>query len=189
MVSRLPRCFGVPRMRYNMGMLMQSQQFKNIDIVNMRTGHPVAKITNPIIDPFKLEIAGFYTTHPTENILLVRNLRELNRKHVMIDDTDTFSSKNELPRLTEVLEINYELKGKHVVTHSKKRLGKIEEYIIDTVSFQIQKIHVSQPIWRSLGGSLLIIDRKQVIEVNDKTVTVSDATIQSGALATQQNPT
>lgn len=176
-------------MRYNAGMLMQSYQFKDINIVNMRTGQPVAKLVRPIIDPFKLEIAGFYTTHSPENILLVRNVRELNRKQVMIDDTDVFSSKDELPRLRDVLEINYELKDKRVVTHSKKRLGKIEDYIIDTISYQVEKIHVHQPIWRNLSGSTLIIDRKQILEVDNSVVTVSDATMESGALATQRTPT
>ncbi len=176
-------------MRYNVGMLMQSQQLKDVDIINMRTGQPVAKVIRPIIDPFKLEIAGFYTTYQQNNILLIRNIRELSRKQVIIDDTDTFSNKNELPRLQELLELDYQLKGKRTVTQSKKRLGKIEDYIIDTLSYQIQKLHVSQPLWRSFNGSTLIIDRKQIIEVNNNAVTVSDATVQSGALATQHTPT
>lgn len=170
-------------------MLMQSQQLKDIDIVNMRTGQPVAKVIRPIIDPFKLEIAGLYTTYQQDNILLIRSIRELNRKQVIVDDTDTFSNKNELPRMKEMIELDYQLKGKRVVTQSKKRLGKVEDYIIDTLSYQIQKLHVSQPLWRNFSGSMLIIDRKQIIEVNNNAVTVSDATVQSGALATQHTPT
>lgn len=176
-------------MRYNADMLIQSHQFRDTQVINMRDGQPAAKIVRPIIDPFKLEIAGFYTNHHPENILLVRNLRELNRKQVMVDDTDTFSSKDELPRLKEVLDINYELDGKRVITHNKKRVGKVEDYIVDTVSYRIEKIHVHQPVWRSFSGGTLVIDRKQILEVDNHKVTVSDATIESGALAAQQTPT
>lgn len=189
MRSALSRSDGLCQIRYNAGMLMQSYQFKDIAVINMRSGQPEAKLTQPIIDPFKLEIVGFYTTHTPENILLIRNIRELNRKQVMVDDTDTFSTQDELPRLKEVLDINYQLKGKRVVTHSRKRLGKVEDYIVDTISYHIEKIHVHQPLWRNFSGSTLIIDRKQILEVDNVTVTVSDATIESGALATQQTPT
>ncbi|PSO45187.1 hypothetical protein BRC21_00365 [Candidatus Saccharibacteria bacterium SW_7_54_9] len=176
-------------MRYNADMLMQSRQFQDIRVINMRDGQPTTKILRPIIDPFKLEVAGFYTDHKPENILLVRNIRELNRKQVMIDDVDALSSKDELPRLKEVLDINYQLGGKRAVTYSKKRLGKVEDYIVDTVSYRIEKIHVHQPVWRSFSGGLLIVDRKQILEVDNHKVTVSDATIQSHGLATQQTPT
>lgn len=167
-------------------MLIKAQQLDNLDVIDMRSGQPVAKLGRPIIDPFKLEVVGFHTTHQTESLLLMRNIRELNRKQAIIDDEEDFSVAEDLPRLKEVLDIDYNLTGKKVYTQSKKRLGKVEDYIIETLGFQIQKIHVHQSVWHSFTGSTLIVDRKQIIEVNDDAITVSDATVQSGALAAQQ---
>ena len=159
-------------------MLIQSGQMNHVEIVNMRTGQPEAVAERVIIDPFRLHVCGFYTTHDP-SILLAANIRELNAEQILIDDVDAFSAREELPRLEEVLSIDYQLSGKRVQTHSKERLGSVEEYVFDSLDFKIQKIYVHQPLWRNLNGQTLIVDRKQILEVNDKHVIVSDGTIKA----------
>lgn len=168
-------------------MLLQSHQFKELPVISMRTGEQVTQVLEPIIDPFRLEICGFYTDYEEASILLLRSAREVGHKQIVIDDLDALSTPDELPRLEEVLRLRYELHSKRVITQSKQRLGKVEEYIIDTLSHKIQKLHVHQPMWRNLQGSTLIIDRQQIISLDDKEVIVSDTAVKSTALATQQS--
>lgn len=168
-------------------MLLQSRQLRSLPVVSMRTGGTLAYTRDPIINPFQLEISGIYTTHDDGSILLLHTIREIAPKQVTVDDSDAFSHQEDLPRLEEILRLNYELIGKHVTTQSKQRLGKVEDYVVDTLSHKIQKIHVHQPLWRNFHGSTLIIDRQQIISVNDRSVTVSDGITNSTALATQHS--
>ena len=159
-------------------MLIQSGQMHNVEIVNMRTGQPEASIQQGIIDPFRLLLCGFYTSYEP-NILLTSNIRELNLEQALIDDVDAFSAKSELPRLEEVLSIDYQLLGKRVQTRSQKNLGKVEEYVFDSIEFKIQKIYIHQPMWRNINGQTLIVDRRQILEVNDKHIVVADAIVEA----------
>jgi len=154
----------------------------------MHTGSPVAEITGVIIDPFKLEVAGFYTTNTPENILLPQNLREMNTRRAIIDSSDVFSNRDELLRLQEVLDMCYVLEGKQVVTKSGNKLGKTESYVVDTLSWEIQKIYAHRPVWKSLSTGTLVIDRKQVVEVSASTVVVEDAILRKPRLTAEPVP-
>ena len=60
-------------------MLKLSNSFKNISVMSLRTGAPVAKVLTPIIDPNNLKIEGFYCADSISRnklVLLVQDIRE-----------------------------------------------------------------------------------------------------------------
>jgi uncharacterized protein YrrD len=61
-----------------------------------------------------------------------------------------------------------------VITVSRKKIGKVSEFTVDDKSFFIQKIYVSQSIFKNLTGSNLILDRNNIIEITYKYVIVKD---------------
>lgn len=181
-------CFTITwRPLYNMVMLIQSRQLHDSPIVSMRTGYVVTRLQQPIIDPDKLEVCGFHT-HQDNAVLLFNDVREITPKQAVIDDADVLSSPDDLHRLQEVLALDYQLPRKRTLTQSKQNLGTIEDYVIDTLSGKIQKLHVKQPLWRNFSGGTLIIDRGQILEVSDKFVLVSDAVIRAQHALNPQPP-
>lgn len=168
---------------YNEVMLLTSAQLQNLEVTSLQTGQPIGQTLAVIIDPFKLRVAGFYLDANTDNILLAGDMRELSPQRILINSTDVLTNEAELPRLAEVLAMNYELVGKKVMSRSKQRLGSVEAYVIDTLNTEIQKLHVRQPLLRSFSGGTLIVDRRQIVEINDRMVIVEDAAAQKPAWA------
>ena len=117
-------------------------------------------------------------------VLLSQDIRQTDGGKIFVDSIDEITPTHELVRHQSMFDINFQINGKPVRTTSNKELGKVEEYVINTLSWQIQKIYVKQPIFKSLSGGTLVIDRSQITEVNDKEVVVSDATAAKPALAT-----
>lgn len=162
-------------------MLRLSQQFLDIPIISVHAGHLVARTSGLIINPHALTIAGILCDYPrtkTEMILVPQIIREISPKGIIINHEEDLAEPDELVRLKEIVELSYELPGKSVVTESKQKLGKVSDFVVDDSSWEVRKIHVNKPLWRSIAGRPLIVDRNNVINVNDKEITVKDATVE-----------
>ncbi|HUB94250.1 MAG TPA: PRC-barrel domain-containing protein, partial [Verrucomicrobiae bacterium] len=94
---------------------------------------------------------------------------------------------NELIRMADLFRINFTLLGKPVVTSSGTKLGKVSDYAVNTDNMFIQKMYVSQSMFKNFNGGNLGVDRSQIIEINDKKVIVADLTqkmpARAGAMA------
>lgn len=158
-----------------------SQQFINTPILSIHAGHIIGHISNPIINPHNLSIIGFYCQSLRGNgqlILLPQNIREATKEGFVINHEEDLAEPDELIRLKDVLALAYELKGKAVVTESKKKLGKVSDYVIDDVGWKVVKIHVARPAWKAVFESALIIDRAQIQSVTKRAVVVKDASVE-----------
>ena len=169
-------------------MLLQSKNILNSKIFTLHTGQSIGQITALIINPHKLEVVGFYCQGRWNKpmVLLAQDVRQVAASKVIIDSADEITATTELHRLQEILEINYNLIDKPVRTESKRRLGKIEEYVVNADTFLIQKLYVKPSVFKSLMTNSFVVERQQVVEVSDAYVTVSDATMRKPALAPQQ---
>lgn len=160
---------------YNRGMLQLSSYFLNKPVLSLRSGTPIAQVAAPIINPKNLKIEGFYCEDMDSDnmlILLIQDIRELSKKGYIVDDFDVLVTPDELVRLQDVMEIQFELMKKRVETVDKTKVGKVHEYAVDSNSMYIQKMYVSQPFWKNLAGGSLSVDRSQVIEVTRKRIII-----------------
>lgn len=157
-------------------MLLLSARLHNIPLLSVRTGARIGTVLAPIINPNNLHIDAFWceTVHSKSNVILLdMDIREFSMKGIIIDDHLGLSDPEDLVRLKTVLEIDYNLIGKSTMA-SKRKLGKVSDYAIDTASLFIQKIYVQPPVWKSgLDGNKLTFDRISVIEVTDTHIVVS----------------
>lgn len=164
-------------------MLIQSKHLEGAKVLSLHTGQPVGELAEPIINPNKFKVDGFYVTGPWQQqskqpmILLSQDIREIAARRVLINSIDEITPLNELIRIKDVVKLGYSLVAKPVRTESKQRLGKVDDYVINTEGFSIQKIYVKQSLLRSMSMHSLVIDRSQIVEINDKQVVVSDTTI------------
>lgn len=169
-------------------MLQLSESLLNKPVMSLRTGQPVATITNPIINPNNLKIEGFYCTDrfdKNELVLLYQDIRDIIPQGFVIDDHDVLVDPAELVRLKDIMAISFTLIGKPVVTLSKHRVGKVSDYATELETMYIQKLYISQNVLKSFTGGSLGVERNQINEITDKKIIINDLlkTVPAGAIA------
>lgn len=163
-------------------MLQLSNALLNKSVLSLRTGTPIAQILGPIINPDNLKIEGFYCDDRFEKkhlVLLYQDIREVLPKGYVVNDHDVLTDPDELVRLKKVMDINFELIGKQVVTTEKQKIGKVSDYATEIETMYIQKIYVAQSILKSFTGGALSIDRNQVNEITPRRVIINELTSSS----------
>jgi sporulation protein YlmC with PRC-barrel domain len=159
-------------------MLQLSNALLNKSVLSLRTGAPIASITAPIFNPNNLKIEGFYCQDRFDKkkdlILLYQDIRDIMPDGYVVNDHDVLVEPGELVRLKDVLELNFELIGKQVVTVNKEKIGKVSDYATEMETMFVQKIYVSQSIIKSFTGGSLSIDRGQIQEITPRRIIISD---------------
>lgn len=158
-------------------MLKLSASLINQPVVSLRTGSPVATAESAIINPNNLKIEGFYCLdHFSKRrlILLAQDIRDLVPQGMVINDHDVLVEPGELIRLKSVLEIQFELIGKHVKTAKGEKVGKVNDYAVDDQSLIIQKIYVGQSLLKSFSHGQITVDRNEIVEVTNKKVVIKE---------------
>jgi sporulation protein YlmC with PRC-barrel domain len=167
-------------------MLQLSEALTNKAVLSLRTGTPIATIIAPIINPDNLKIEGFYCEDrfdKSQLVLLCQDIRDLLPKGFVVNDHDVLAQPEELVRLKKVMDIDFSLIGKQVVTVDKQKVGKVSDYATETGSMFIQKIYVSQSILKSLTGGSLSIDRTQINEITPKRIIINELSKKAPATA------
>ena len=162
---------------YTVTMLRLSNTILGCGVFSLRTGKPVATVVAPIFNPKNLKVEGFYCTDSidkSELILVEQDIRETIQNGFVIDDHDVLVEPDDLVRLRDVLNLRFELIGKHVETMSKDKVGKVSDYAIETDTMYVQKLYASQSILKSLTGGSLSIDRMQINEITNKRIVIND---------------
>lgn len=164
-------------------MLMLSTQLQKVPIMSLQSGGSLGIAAEEIIDPRKLKIVAYRISGPRiqePSVLHTSDIREVGPLGFIVDSTDEIMVLDDtLVRLNEVIAFQFQLSGKQVIDDRKKKLGKVVEYAIESESFLIQKLHVSQNILKNIKSSNLIIHRSQIIEITDKAIIVRSATVEA----------
>lgn len=158
-------------------MLQLSNTLINRPVLSLRTGTVVATAISPIINPNNLKIEGFYCDdrfNKDRLILLYQDIRDLISQGFVINDHDVLSDPGELVRLKDVLELKFDLIGKPVETVSKVKVGKVTDFATEVSTMYVQKLYVSQPIYKSLTGGNLGVDRTQINEITNRRIIIND---------------
>ncbi|HSW85374.1 MAG TPA: hypothetical protein VLF79_02025 [Candidatus Saccharimonadales bacterium] len=158
-------------------MLQLSSRLLNKSVLSLRTGSVIASITGPIINPDNLKVEGFYCQDNIDKqllVLLYQDIRDMLPQGYVVNDHDVLVEPHELVRLKRVLDLNFNLMGKPVVTVSKEKVGKVSDYATDTTTMYVQKIYVAQSIIKSLTGGSLSIDRSQVNEITPRRIIINE---------------
>jgi len=158
-------------------MLQLSESLLNKPVMSLRTGQQVATALEPIINPNNLKIEGFYCNDKfshNELILLYQDIRDIIPQGFVIDDHDALTDPDELVRLKATMKIGFKLIGKPVETVSGERVGKVSDFATEMETLYIQKIYVSQSMFKSLTGGNLGVDRNQINEITEKKIIINE---------------
>jgi sporulation protein YlmC with PRC-barrel domain len=158
-------------------MLQLSTTLLDRAVLSLRTGTPIANVVAPIFNPNNLKIEGFYCQdrfNQQSLILLYQDIREMLPDGFVVNDHDVLVEPDDLIRLQDVLELNYQLIGKQVETVDKSKVGKVSDYATETETMFVQKIYVTQSILKSFTGGSLSIDRDQINEITPRRIIINE---------------
>lgn len=155
--------------------------------MSLQTGTQIGMAVRHIVDPRRLNIVAFYCEGPlidfSPAILHTTDIREFSSIGLIVDSADNIMPPDDLVRLKEILDYNFELEGMQVIEEGGHKLGKIGGYTVDSDSFYIVKLQVRPTLLQSFGRAELLIDRTQISEINDKHIVVRRATVEGGQKA------
>ena len=160
-----------------MVMLQLSNFLYNRPVLSLRTGGQVATAIAPLLNPKDLKVEGFYCTDSMSNkqlILVSQDVREVSQRGFIVNDYDVLAEPDDLVRLHDVLELGFDLLKKPVETVGIDKVGKVNDFATDISTMYVQKLYVSQPIWKNLTGGSLSVDRTQIVEVTTKRIIIND---------------
>jgi len=147
--------------------------------MGLQTGTQLAITKLPIIDPSNLKIIAYEVDGPllTEkpSFIRVADVRELSGVGMIIDSNDEFINNKDVISIQKVYELNFKLIGLNVVNQTGQKLGKVSDYNLETDSFVIQQLNVKPGIFKSLSDTELLIQRSQIVEINNWNIIVKTA--------------
>lgn len=162
-------------------MLMLSQRLLDKPVMSLQTGAEIARTKNAIIDPTSLKVLGYHVDSRVKKedslILKTQDIREVSQVGLIIDSIDEILPESDLLRIKEITKLQFELINMQVIDEKKRKLGKVVDYGVDPRSFMIHQLHVKQPILKSFHVAEILINRTQIIEINDDEIIVKEASV------------
>jgi uncharacterized protein YrrD len=157
-------------------MLLLGSRLIGTPIMGLQTGGKLAETSLPIIDPADLRIIAYQVEGPLldEHPSLIRmaDVREMSDIGMIVDSSDEFIGTDDVIKIKAISDLGFTLVGMNVVDETKRKLGKVEDYSLDSDSFIIQQLNVKRGILKSLTDTGLLIHRSQIVEINDKHIIV-----------------
>ena len=167
-------------------MLKLHGSISSVPVLSLRTGGRIGQTIKMIINPNNLKIAGWHVSDrfgSGDLILLANDVRDISERGIIVNDHEVLTPPEELIRLKEVLEIDYELLGKKVVSERGKKYGKVSDFSVETNGLIIKKIYAAQSVLKSFTGGSLSIDRNQIVEITNSKIIIADPTEKATAAA------
>ncbi|HUY53391.1 MAG TPA: hypothetical protein VMV24_02325 [Candidatus Dormibacteraeota bacterium] len=158
-------------------MLMLNSMLENTPVISLRNGQLLGETSGIIINPANLKIEVLrcsITNSKQELFLLNQDIRDLSDNKVLINDYEVLSEASELIRLKDLIDLDFKIIGKPVVTKNKQKLGRVKEFSVESIGFYIKKLYVNPPLYKNIYGNQLVVDRNQILEVTDSKIIIKD---------------
>ena len=161
-------------------MLVIGSDMINKSVLSLHMGGEIARTTSAVIDPEDLKVIAYVVDGPlikndpeVGDILATDDVRELSKEGLIIDSADVLTTEEDVVRIKDIMELNFDLIGLKVVTRDGKKIGKVIDYTLDSGSFMIYQLTVQRSMGlASFNDPVLTINRSQVIEIDDYKITI-----------------
>ena len=161
---------------YTKDMLVLGSRLNNTAVMSLQTGTRLARTGTPLIDPKNLKIVAFEIDGPPldehPSFLRTDDVRELGTIGMIIDSSEEFVGLDDIIKLKELRELGFKLIGLPVIDEHKHRLGKVDDYTVETGSFIIQQLNVNRGFFKGFTSTGSLVHRSQITEINDKAIIV-----------------
>lgn len=157
-------------------MLVLGSRLTDTPVMSLQTGTRLARVQSPLIDPANLKIVAYevdgplLTEHPS--FLRTDDIREMGAIGMIIDSTDELVGLHDVIKLEKLHKMQFQPVGMTVIDEHKHKLGKVEDFTLETGSFVIQQLNVKRGLLKGLTDTGILIHRSQILEINDRTIVV-----------------
>ena len=157
-------------------MLILASNLSNTPVMSLQTGSQLARTGRAIIDPSNLQILAYELKANTflnqEMLVRIADIRELSRVGFIVDSGEDFILPNDVFKIKEILDLNFNLLDLRVEDEKKRKIGKIIDYTISLSNFSVQQLIVKRPFMKSFSDPTLTIHRSQIVEINDNKIVI-----------------
>ena len=157
-------------------MLITGSRLLDAPVMGLQTGGELARTSKAIIDPTSLAIIAYELTGPLLNehpsLLRIADVREFSDIGLIVDSSEEFVGLNDIIKLREIYDLQFDPTGMHVIDEKRHKLGKVDGYTIETGAFVIQQLVVKRPLFKSLNDAHLLVHRTQITEINNHEIIV-----------------
>jgi len=164
-------------------MLLLGSRLLNTPVMSLQTGTRLASTVRPLIDPANLRLLAYEVDGPllAEKPSFVRtaDIREYGRLGMIIDSNDELVGMDDVIQLKKLHELSFNLIGLNVIDEHKRKLGKVDDYTLDTSDFLIQQLNVKRGFIKGFTDTGLLVNRSQIIEINNTSVIVKAPSVKS----------
>lgn len=161
-------------------MLIFGSRLLGTPIMSLQTGTKVAQAGQPIIDPANLKVFAYEVDGPLldehPSFIRIADIRETGAVGMIIDSSDEFIGLHDVIKLQELAELHFNLVGMAVIDEHRHKLGKVEDFTLETGDFVVQQLKVKRGLIRGLTDTGLLVHRSQIVEINDTYIVVKAAT-------------
>lgn len=161
-------------------MLILGSRLRNIPVMGLQTGGELAIAKKALIDPRNLAILAYRLEGPllggTETYLRVEDTRELSDIGFIVDSIDDFVSPEDVIKLSQIIELRFNIDGIKVLDENRRSIGKVIDYTLETGGFTIQQLTVKRPLLKRFNDTELIIHRSQITEITDQAIIIHSET-------------
>lgn len=164
-------------------MLVLGSRLLQTAVMSLQTGTRLATTVRPIVDPANLRILAYEVEGPllSENPSFVRtdDIREYGRIGMIINASDELIGLDDVIQIKKVHSLKFKLIGMHVIDDQKRKLGKVDDYTLETGNFLIQQLNVHRGFIKGITDTGLLINRSQIIEINNEAIIVKAPSVKS----------
>lgn len=157
-------------------MLLFGSRLIGTPVMSLQTGARLAQVKTPIIDPADLKIIAYEVDgpllHERPAFLRTNDIREMGRLGMIVDDSDELVGLDDVIQIEKLYKLGFPLIGMPVIDEQKYKLGKVENYTLETDGFVIQQLHIRRGLLRSLSDTGILVHRSQIVEINDDNIIV-----------------
>lgn len=157
-------------------MLISGLDLIGTPILSLQTGTELATIQNAVINPHNLSVVAYEVDGPNldhkPSLLRTQDIRELSTIGVIIDSSDEFVEPEDVIKLNDIYHLHFQLIGKPVLDEKRNKLGKVQEYNLESGGFIIQQLTIKRPLLQSFNDPELLVHRSQVIEITDSAIVI-----------------
>lgn len=160
-------------------MLTLGSSLIDIPVMSLQTGYRLAKTAQAVIDPEDLKIVAYKVEgsmlSEKPSLLSVQDIREIGSIGMIIDSNDEFIGIDDVVSIKKIYELHFPLLNMQVMTKSGSKIGKVDDYVIESTNFYIKQISIKPSLIKSINNTGRLIDRSQIIEINNKNIVIKDA--------------
>lgn len=160
-------------------MLTYLSAISGTPILSLHQVTEIGFIIHPIIDPRNFKIIAFRANtlvrdESDREVLLASSIREISRGGYIINSVEEILPLDDIVRDRDIILQNYSPLGKNVVTESGKKLGRVTNATFENKTFRVMQLVLKPTLAKSLLSSELLIETKQIVEVDDKRIIIKD---------------